>query len=290
MKESSLPPTSSSTCTSYKKRLLGVQSTPVLRNLLEVSWSSVANSSPSATTGDTEKSKSALQENCTNFCVALSKEESQSILAGFQDQRQAKVTTDEIFPIAVIRAMDAILNRTNKKELEEALSSTQLVFSKTPQPMKSDEDNAEKQRWRKRMQRLRYKEQEARYKTLTENVGSSWVKDDDVTTKSMTYAASIGLNMIIAPISFSCFMYFFGGGLLDYIWPANHDDPAAVDMKKIIIGVISGVLMLFIEMTLFVIRTHELDKAVRQKERKSKQRKTAFGHYTSETSKTFSGK
>jgi len=113
---------------------------------------------------------------------------------------------------------------------------------------------------------------------------------DDVTTKSMTYAASIGLNMIVAPISFGVFMYFFAGGLLDFFWSntsssqlAGHHQP---DIKRVIAGVVSGVLMLFVEMLLFVIRTNELDKAVRKKQKKNKNQ-GPFGYYTSYTSKTY---
>jgi hypothetical protein len=36
------------------------------------------------------------------------------------------------------------------------------------------------------------------------------------------------------------------------------------------IGVVSGVAMLFIEMTLFVIRTHEFDDGMRKKNKKNK--------------------
>jgi hypothetical protein len=115
------------------------------------------------------------------------------------------------------------------------------------------------------------------------------VKDDDVTTKSMTYAASIGLNMIVAPISFGVFMYFFAGSLLDFFWPTAASRSAvltnAPDIRKVIMGVISGVMMLFIEMILFVIRTDEMDKAIRKKGKKRKQ--GPFGYYSSATSKNF---
>ena len=63
------------------------------------------------------------------------------------------------------------------------------------------------------------------------------------------------------------------------------------------IFIISGVAMLFIEMILFVIRTHEMDRAMRQKQAKqSKLRESgvrgrgsggAFGYYTANTAREF---
>jgi len=176
-----------------------------------------------------------------------------------------------------------------------------LRLAYTPPPPSCDVDGCdddtksptERRRFQKRMERLRLRYEESKYARLTKNLGTV-IKDDDVTTKSMTYAASIGLNMIVAPLSFGCLMYFFAGGLFDFLWPMQrpqHPSAAAgADIRKVIVGVVSGVLMLFIEMLLFVIRTHELDRAVRRKSRKHQQRGGApFGYYTSKTTKTFKG-
>jgi hypothetical protein len=145
-----------------------------------------------------------------------------------------------------------------------------------------------------RMQKLRLKNEERKYMKLTNNVNTQPIQDDMITTKSMTYAASIGLNMIVAPISFGVFMYFFAGSLLDYFWPSSlSNHRATTDIRKVIAGVVSGVLMLFIEMILFVIRTHEVDKAMMLKQKKKRNNNTdpsslsPFGHYTSKTTKTY---
>jgi hypothetical protein len=64
--------------------------------------------------------------------------------------------------------------------------------------------------------------------------------EDDVTTKSMTYAASVGLNMIVAPISFGVFMYFFAGAIFG--WMTGNDDRESsrphhqTDIKSVITG------------------------------------------------------
>eukprot|EP00957_Ditylum_brightwellii_P038515 2911118-Ditylum_brightwellii.AAC.1 len=63
----------------------------------------------------------------------------------------------------------------------------------------------------------------------------------------MTYAASVGLNMIVAPISFGVFMYFFAGQI--FHWVAGEEgqfDPRTsaankTDIRRVIAGVVSGV-------------------------------------------------
>lgn len=54
-----------------------------------------------------------------------------------------------------------------------------------------------------------------------------------------------------------------------------------------IAGVVSGVVMLMIEMILFVIRSHEIDKATSKRARTMKT--GAFGYYTANTERHFKG-
>ena len=62
----------------------------------------------------------------------------------------------------------------------------------------------------RRLERLRVLDKERLYGKLTRNLWThSSTKDDDITTRSMMYISSVWLNMIIAPISFDVFMYFF---------------------------------------------------------------------------------
>jgi len=56
---------------------------------------------------------------------------------------------------------------------------------------------------------------------------------------------------------------------------------------QVIAGVVSGAIMLMVEMVLFVIRSHEMDKATRKKAKTAKP--GAFGHYTSNTERHFKG-
>jgi hypothetical protein len=133
-------------------------------------------------------------------------------------------------------------------------------------------------------------DEERSYGKLTRNLQThSIYKDDDITTKSMMYASSVGLNMIVAPISFGVFMYFFAGGIFGRFVDGEQQDDniinydrwkgtGGVDVRRVIVGVISGVFMLFVEMILFVIRSHELDAEVARKGRRRENRANPFGY------------
>ena len=132
------------------------------------------------------------------------------------------------------------------------------------------------------MGKLRLQNEETKYTKITNNIKDQR-QEDDTTTKSMTFAASVGINMIVAPISFGAFMYFFSGGVFDFFWPPptegeyddfnnnrNNRNPTGVDIKRVIIAVISGVAMMIIEMILFVIRTHEFEAHTTKKEKETR--------------------
>ena len=187
----------------------------------------------------------------------------------------------DCMPLDVLFAIQTILNGDDSR-LEKALeeSSTSLVF--TPPPTKTPEEIAKQQKFQERLARLRLQQEETKYSKLTNNLAQA--PQDDITAKSMTYAASVGLNMIVAPISFGVFMYFFAGGIFDYWFSEDFSarTTGGTDIKRVIVGVVSGVLMLFIEMILFVIRTHEFEEANRKKSKKKKKHQP-FGVYSKET-------
>lgn len=178
-----------------------------------------------------------------------------------QSKGDPKKTNPEFIPIDVLCAMQLLLD--DKESLLRELQETALYFTSPPKP---PQDTEEKRRYRARIDRLRLKNEETKYSRLTINLQSGR-NTDDITAKSMTYAASVGLNMIIAPLSFGCFMYFFAGGLFDYFLGEDFSSrtTGGTDIKRVIVGVVSGVAMLFIEMILFVIRTHEFEAYERKK-------------------------
>lgn len=308
---------------SYWKRLEGVRWNEPLANLLNEAVAQardvvdddtvdtvVDDTVPdltNETNADRVSSSSSSSSSSPILLPELSMTQAKQIIIQFAENERHKdstsTSTTAFIPIQVIRSMAVILSspspyrggKTRLEPLESCLSSTSLAFTRPP-PEATNDLSPEQVKFRQRLQRLRNKEQESHYKALVHNVGgeqqeAALASKSDVTTRSMTYAASIGLNMIIAPLSFGCFMYFFAGGLLDYFFPEdetsinhrhNHNVPK---IGRLLVGVISGVLMMFIEMILFVIRTHEMDKAIRKKSKK--QQVGAFGFYTAETVKTY---
>lgn len=203
-----------------------------------------------------------------------------------------KISPNEALPLPLLKAMRSVVisssmtheeKSTLLQDMEEAISQSSLVYS-APPAEDGKISSEEQKKFSKRLERLRLRAEEAKYKKLTQNLDQTVA--DDVTMKSMSYAASVGLNMIVAPISFGVFMYFFAGSLFG--WMTEGDQaPGQTDIKSVITGVISGVLMLFIEMTLFVIRSHEMDASVRKKSKKS--HVNPFGYNKQRAMKTFQG-
>ena len=166
-----------------------------------------------------------------------------------------------------------------------------LQFTAPPTKPSPDQLTAEEVKYQRRIERLRLKAEENRYSRLVNNLDTKVA--DDETMKSMTYATSVGMNMIVAPISFGAFMYFFSGQLFGWVLDKADDGASRnsnsnnVDIRAVITGVISGVIMLFIEMTLFVIRSHEMDAAVSKKAKK--RQVNPFGYDKRTAARTFEG-
>eukprot|EP00934_Nitzschia_sp_Nitz4_P009182 Nitzschia sp. Nitz4//scaffold48_size128905//52671//53462//NITZ4_003595-RA/size128905-processed-gene-0.82-mRNA-1//1//CDS//3329552967//9172//frame0 len=226
----------------YQKKLEGVKVTEELLSSWKECYAQVQLNLPSG--GDSQQKKDAL--------------------ATLKDHQSPHDDPNWV-PIKVIQALHVLVQDSDM--LDRALQRTVLMF--TPPPA-STEESAEKRKFRQRMERLRLQNEETKYVRLTNNLQKE--VQDDVTAKSMTYAASVGLNMIIAPISFGGFMYIFAGGIFDYFLGEEFSSRTSggTDIKRVIVGVVSGVLMLFVEMILFVIRTHEVEVHTTKKQKKKK--------------------
>lgn len=246
---------SQQTNTRYKKNLEGVCITSKLKQI----WSDCYQNTSASTS-------TASSESYNDQAVDL-----------IRKHGDPKQTRAKFVPFEVLRALETLVG----KELDAALQGSALYFTPPPQPQ---EETEEERKYRKRIERLKLKSEETKYSKLTSNLQSK-KNEDDITAKSMTYAASVGLNMIVAPISFGCFMYFFAGGLFDYLWGENSSSRTlgGTDIKRVIVGVVSGVIMLFIEMILFVIRTHEFEAHQRKKQKK-KGGVQPFGVYSKKAS------
>ena len=203
----------------YHKRLQGVKATDDLREIIRDVRSHAGKQSDEGDDDNTAPSSpldSALS--------LLSRDASVEILRNFD-------TTTQFIPISVLRAVEKLASEANQQRLNECLSHTTLAF--TPPPP-AEPETAQHAKFRRRLERLRLQQDERRYGAYVQNVGTTAVPDD-VTTRSMTYAASIGLNMIVAPLSFGCFMYFFAGGVLSYFGWIDEERPAHLgpDIRKV---------------------------------------------------------
>jgi hypothetical protein len=197
------------------KRLEGVKATDDLRRLIRDVRSMGTNHAAATSTW----------ESLDESIPSLSSTEAALNLRNFD-------TSNPFIPFAVLRAVDLLTanDPQHKQRLEACLRSTQLAF--TPPPPRGSETE-ERKKFRRRIEMLKLKQEENRYGGLVKNVGLH-APNDDVTTRSMTYAASIGLNMIVAPLSFGCLMYFFAGGLFNYMgWDENRPAYMGPDIRKV---------------------------------------------------------
>jgi len=93
--------------------------------------------------------------------------------------------------------------------------------------------------------------------------------------------------MVVAPLSFGVFMYFFAGSIFNRFFDSDDRVNENIDIRRVIAGVVSGVFMLFVEMILFVIRSHELDASVRKKGRRRENRANPFGYTEKSMARTY---
>lgn len=205
------------------KTLEGVKATPELLSLLSESITAAA------TNDDKSASEQVPGSAVANAMAPLPLSEAKPLLKSRSD--------DNVVPLSVIRAMYSALDDDGRKKLDTALAQTQLVYSQPPPPQ---EETPEQVKFHKRMERLRLRAEEARYMKLTNNIDTK--VEDDVTTKSMTYAASVGLNMIVAPLSFGVLMYFFAGAVFGWVLgeDARELQPHETDIKSVIAGMLFG--------------------------------------------------
>lgn len=203
-----------------------------------------------------------------------------------------------VIPLKTISAAKSLLQSSTaptdtkdklKEQLETFLKKQRLVFTRCSNENDPEKRTKEQEAFQKRLTMLRLRQQERNYSGLTSNIDKRVEQDE--TISGMMYATSVGANMIVAPITFGVFMYFFGAKF--FSWMDDHQGGGSqrkegqLDVRGVIVGVISGVIMLFIEMILFVIRNHEMDKYMTKK--KKTDRTNAFGYNKKRAERTFMG-
>ena len=282
--------------------LRGIQITPALRSVIKavLALSQEAEVLLSGPKGDGKSS--TISATTTSLPPSSSPSEALARAAKAKEQLSSLMTVkeatsllqsainsaavDATLPLAGVSALQSLIQSSQadpktktqqSQDLEAALHKTkQLSFQ---QKSSTTNNSSNDPKFQKRLERLRLHHEERSYLNLTTNLKTaSSLKDDNITVKSMTYAASVGLNMIVAPISFGVFMYFFAGSIFNRLFGSENTNRGDVDIKRVIAGVVSGVFMLFVEMILFVIRSHELDASVRKKSKRKENRANPFGY------------
>lgn len=257
----------------YKKRLEGININGALLDLWKDAYSKNVTTSSQAET--------------VSMTAPHSQTEAIDILrtAGDPSKIKRKKKKAVVMPIRVLQSLRLLLPH---ETLEQAMTTADVGLAFTPPYV--PELTPERKKYLERMEKLKLKSEETKYTRITNNIKDQR-QEDDKTARSMTYAASVGLNMIVAPISFGAFMYFFSGGIFDYFFPPNEDEsahnrnPTGVDIKRLIVGVVSGVIMMIIEMVLFVIRSHEFEAHTTRK--KKKRGVQPFGSYSANSAMTY---
>ena len=255
------------------KKLEGIHLTPELLQIANTILKTTTNIPQEKTNPNPPKLQSAKATACAEYTPT----KAYHIIKGFLNETTKKQhdfsnpTNDMMIPIQVIKSIHTLLkiqtsDSITTQTLHNALQTSYLTFTLPKPPSKEERERKEK--YQKRLEQLKLKDEERRYGSITNNIQLK--VDEESHIKSMSYTTSIGLNMIVAPISFGVFMYFFSHQLFTWrgvVVDDNVYDGRKVDVKRVITAVISGVIMLFIEMILFVIRSHELEESIRKKKK-----------------------
>ena len=256
---------------------------------------SASSSSPAAILEKVQRTKRDLSRRSNSVEGARSAVESATATqTGGDENNDESSTAAPFLPLPAIEDIKFLIDNSSsdpdtkaqlRQRLESALRGTTLSFAPKPAPKKADPA------FQKRLERLRLQSEERSYSNLTTNLkNASSMKDDEVTAKSMMYATSVGLNMVVAPASFGVFMYFFAGSIFSRFFDDEDSVESRgnnIDIRRVIAGVVSGVFMLFVEMILFVIRSHELDASVRKKGRRRENRANPFGYTQKSMARTY---
>ncbi|KAJ1459687.1 hypothetical protein M885DRAFT_613290 [Pelagophyceae sp. CCMP2097] len=152
-----------------------------------------------------------------------------------------------------VRDVDALVDAWPKGEsLRAALRGAALVFA-SPKAVPPNADLARRRTY------LARKAEERAYAKMTGNVHEKPHSAEDSMGKSLRFQASVGVNMIVAPVA----MFFVA-----YIAARNL---VASQRWRVVLGLGAAIVMLFIEMTLYIARSLAVERDASK--RKSKKRR-----------------
>lgn len=277
------------------KRLEGIEYVPELEEICRATLRlSTKNITDQSILSNDEVSSSAMGKALALIPSTEAKEIIENIL-NWEEAKKKHLG----FPISAVKALISLIKKSSESEdsknklsndLEKTLAkTTSLRFTRQLSTAIAGVDE-QREKYLKRIEMLRLKAEEAKYSKLTKNIDKR--KKEDAGTRTMTYAASIGLNMIIAPLSFGALCYFFSRSLFGWIdgYDPDVDEVSYdIDIRRVIFGVMAGVVMMFIEMILFVIRSHEMDEHLRKKEKKKNLNPFGYDKNRRNNERTFTG-
>lgn len=157
---------------------------------------------------------------------------------------------------AQLRAAHAVLKRAGQEQ-EDAFVNTVLrgarpVFPRHAQRKEDIATQAKaKEGWR---QKLQAKHQQREYDRMVKNVHWGGARKPDPETRPF-YQASIAFNMLAAMITAGFMGWYVAGSFL------------SKDAHRLMVGTVTAMVMLVVEMTLYIIRTTEVERYAPKRER-----------------------
>jgi len=177
-------------------------------------------------------------------------------LASAADEALGSYQGEQDVTPAQLRAAHAVLKKAGQEQ-EDAFNNTVLRGARTvfPRHVQRKEDIATqakaKEGWR---QKLQAKHQQREYDRMVKNVHWGGARKPDPETRPF-YQASIAFNMLAAMITAGFMGWYVAGSFL------------TKDAHRLMVGTVTAMVMLVLEMTLYIIRTTEVERYAPKRER-----------------------
>lgn len=177
-------------------------------------------------------------------------------LASATDEALGSYHGEQDVTPAQLRAAHAVLKQAGQEQ-EDAFSKTVLRGARPvfPRHVQRKEDIAmqakAKEGWR---QKLQAKHQQREYDRMVKNVHWGGARKPDPETRPF-YQASIAFNMLAAMLTAGFMGWYVAGSFL------------TKDAHRLMVGTVTAMAMLVLEMTLYIIRTTEVERYAPKRER-----------------------
>eukprot|EP00624_Nannochloropsis_granulata_P005918 evm.model.NODE_42098_length_28510_cov_28.859102.4 len=177
-------------------------------------------------------------------------------LSSAGDEALASYQGEKDVTPAQLRAAHAVLKEAGQ-EREDAFNKAVIRGARPvfPRHVQRKEDLATqakaKEGWR---QRLQAKHQKREYDRLVKNVHWGGTRKPDPETRPF-YQASIAFNMLVAMITAGFMGWYVAGSFV------------TKDSHRLMVGIVTAMAMLVLEMTLYIIRMTEVERYAPKRER-----------------------